>query len=87
MFVPPHNLGNLPSTTGNAQDQAFGTEKFRQNQAMFQKYTPVDGALKNKIITEVEPVFLSPLVDQLTGFRQVSDLTMLQHLFSRSGMI
>ena len=30
----------------------------------------------------VEPVFLSPLVDHLTGFGQVSTLTMLQHLFS-----
>ena len=30
----------------------------------------------------MEPVFLSPLVDQLTGFGQVSALTMLLHLFS-----
>ena len=30
----------------------------------------------------MEPVFLSPLVDQLTGFGPVSALTMLQHLFS-----
>ena len=38
--------------------------------------------LKKHIVTEVEPVFLYPRVDQLTGFRQVSALTMLQHLFS-----
>ena len=30
----------------------------------------------------VEPLFLSPLVDQLTGFRQVSALNILQHLLS-----
>ena len=35
----------------------------------------------------MEPVLLSPLVDQLTGFGQVSALTMLQHLFSRYGEI
>ena len=38
------------------------------------------GALKNQIVTEVQPVFLYPLVDQLTGYLQVSALTMLQHI-------
>ena len=71
----------------NAQEQALGTEKFRKNQALFRKYTAVDGALKNQIITTVELVFLSPLVEHLTGFRQVSSLTMLQHLFSSYGTI
>ena len=28
-----------------------------------------------------EPVFLSPLVDQMTGFGQVSALTMIKHIF------
>ena len=66
----------------NTQEQALGTEKLRQNQALFCKYTAVDGALKNHIVTAVEPVFLSPLVYHLTGFIQVSALTMIQHLFS-----
>ena len=39
--------------------------------------------MKKKIITAVEPVFLYPLVYQLTIFGQVSALTMLQNLFSR----
>ena len=42
----------------------------------------MDGAFKKQIFTAVEPVFLSPLVDQLTGFGQVSALTILQNLFS-----
>ena len=45
------------------------------------------GALKNQIGTAVEPVLLSPLVDQLTGFGQVSALAMIQHLFSSYGAI
>ena len=48
-FVLPHNPGNYPPTAGNSQDQALGTEKFRQNQAMFCKYTAVDGDLKIKL--------------------------------------
>ena len=67
---------------GNAKEQAMRTDKFKKNQVLVQKYTAVDGALKNQIATAVEPVFLSPLVDQLTGFGQVSALTIIQHLFS-----
>ena len=65
----------------------LGTEKLRQNQALFRKYTAVDGSSRKQIVTAVEPVFLSPLVDQLTIFGQVSALTIMQHLFSRYGVI
>ena len=81
-FVPHHKPGNYPHSMGSAQEQALRTEKFRQYQALFRKYTAVDGALKKQIVTAVEPVFLSPPVDELTRFGQVSALTMLQHLFS-----
>ena len=86
-FVPPHNPGDYPKEIGNVQEQAFGTEKIRQNQALFQKYTAVYGAFKNQIVMAVEPVLVSPLVDQTTGFGQMSALTMLQHLFSRDEAI
>ena len=79
--------GQLTPTMGNAQDQALGTENLRQNQVLFRKYTAVDGALKKKITTAVEPVFLSPMVDHLTEFGQVSALNMLQNLFSSYGTI
>ena len=81
-FVLPHNPGEYPQIMGSSQEQALGTEKFRQNQALFQKYTAMDRELKKHTVTALEPVFLSPLVDQLTGFGQVSAITMLQHLFS-----
>ena len=65
---------------GNAQEQALGTEKFGQNQELFCKYTAMDGSLKNHIVTTVETVFLSILVEHLAGFVQVSVITILQHL-------
>ena len=83
----PQNPRNYAPTTGKAQDQALGTEKFHQNQELFRKYTSVDGALKKQIITAVEPVLLSALVDQLTGLRQVSALTTIQNLFSSYDII
>ena len=39
------------------------------------------------MITTVELVFPSPLVNQPTGFGQVYALTMLHHLFFRYGKI
>ena len=86
-FVPPHNLCNYPQSMGSTQEQAFGTEKFRQNKVLFRKYTTMDGALKKQIVTAMEPLLLFPLVDQLTGFGKVSAITMLQHIFSNYKVI
>ena len=86
-FVPPNNLDNYPPRTGTTQEQALGTEKFRQNQELLKKYTAMDRAIKDKIVTAVEPVFLFPLVYQLTVFRQVSALTMRQNIFKSYGKI
>ena len=43
---PPHNMGDYPPTLDTAQEQAVGTECFKKNQALFRRYTAVDGALK-----------------------------------------
>ena len=87
VFVLSHNPGDYPQIMGSAQEQALGTEKIRPKQASFRKYIAVGGAFNKQIITSVEPVFLSPLVDQLTNFGQVTALTILQHIFSRYGEI
>ena len=79
--VPPHNPGDYPQSMGSDQEQAHGTENFGQNQALFCKYTAMDGSLKKHIFTSVEPVFLPPMVEQFTGLGQVTALTMLQHIF------
>ena len=76
-FVWPHNPGKYSQIMGSSQEQALVTENFRQNQALFRKYTAVDRFLNKHIFTSVGPVFLSPVVDQLTGLGQVTALTML----------
>ena len=43
--------------------------------------------MKKHIVTAEEPVFLSPLVDHITGFGQVSALTMMNNLFSNYRVI
>ena len=81
-FVPPYNPGNYLKTMGTAQEQALVNEIFLKNQAIFSKFTAVGKSIKKHIFTAMEPVFLSPPVDNLTGFGQVSEVTMLQHLFT-----
>ena len=39
------------------------------------------------MVAAVQPVFLYQLVEQLTGFEQVSILAMLQHMFTSYGAI
>ena len=86
-FVPPHNPSNYLPTVEIDQEQALVTENFRQNQALFRKYTSVDGAIKNQIVTAVQRVFLSQLLYRLTEFEQVTAFTMLHHVFKRYGAI
>ena len=81
-FVPSHNPRNHLQSIGNSKEQALRTEKFRQNQALFRKYTAVDGTFKNHIVAVVELVFVSTLVHQLTSSGQLYTLTMLQHPLS-----
>ena len=47
----------------------------------------MDRDIKKKIVAVVEPVFLSPLVEQLKVFGHVSALIMLQHQFTSYGEI
>ena len=86
VFVPPYNPGNYPLEITPRQwvppqEQAFGTEGLRQNQALFRRCTTVEGNIKKKTVTEVQQVFLSPIMEQMKGSGQLMAIKMLQHLF------
>ena len=70
IFVTTNNPRDYPKTMGTAQEQALRTKRLRQNQALFQCCTAIDRSTKNKIVTAVQPIFMSPLMDQFTGFGQ-----------------
>ena len=72
---------------GTAQEQALRTEWFQQNVVLFIICTAADGDLKKHIVTTVQSLFLSPLVDQLTSFVQATALQMIHHLFNSYGAI
>ena len=86
-FVPLHNPGNYSPTLWILQEKALGTEQFWQKQERFRRCTAVDWAPKNQIVTAVQPVLLSPLVDQLMGFRQVTLLEFIHNIFNSYGAI
>ena len=86
-FLSYHNHGNYPTTIGTNQEKYLRTKRFQQNQTLFRRCTALDRALKKQIVTAVQPVLLSPLVDHLTGFGQVTALQMLQHIFNSHGAI
>ena len=86
-FVSLYKPIDPPLTMRTAQEQALGTDNFRRNQALLKHCTAVDSAIKNKIVMMVQQVLLSPIVDQLTEFRQVTSLEMLQYLLRLYGAI
>ena len=64
-----------------AQEQALGTEGFRQNQVLFRCFTTTNEAIKKQIITSVEQIFFLPIKDQVTCFGQLTALEMMDHIF------
>ena len=52
---------------------------------ILQRCTAIYRVIKNKIIKVVQQVFLSPVMDQLTVFRQVTALEILQNIFRSYG--
>ena len=81
-FVPMHNSGDYPPTMGTSQEKVIRIERFQQNQALFRRCTTVDGALTNQIVMTVQVFSLYPLVDQLTGFRQMTAIQIIYNLFN-----
>ena len=71
----------LLAKDGNLSRARSQNQKFSTKPSASQKIHRCGRRSKNQVVTAVQPVFLSPLVDQLTRFGQVSALAGLQHLF------
>ena len=82
VFVPSHNPISYHPMMVTAQEQALRTERFKKNQYLFIRCTAVGVAIKKHIVTEMQPVLLSPMVDQLTGFVQMKSFQINQRLFN-----
>ena len=69
------------------QDQALRNERLQKNKALFRRYTAVYVVILKQIVMLVQPVLMSPLMDKLTGFRQVIAHQITQNLFNSYGTI
>ena len=58
-----------------------------KNQSVFRRCTAIDRVIKNRIVTAVQQVFLSPIMYQLTVLGRVKDLEILEHIFRLYGAI
>ena len=87
MFFPLHNLDGKMPKTGNTKEQKLRKGIFRKNQALFRRYIVIDRAIKEQPITLVEPVLISPIKDQQTGFGQVMAMKIMENLFRAYGEI
>ena len=72
----------LPTIYGNRPRGSARSLKVSTKPSVIQNIHRHGKSSKNQIVTVVQPVFLSALVDQLTGFVQVSIIAMLQHIFT-----
>ena len=86
-LFPPHNPVDFSPKMGTAQEQALGNERFGENQALFRRCTAIDGAIKKLIGTVVQQFFLLLIMDNMTGFRQVTAIEVMQNLFRSYGSI
>ena len=76
-FVPPHNPVNLRTNVSNRSRASAQKRKVLTKPSAIQKINRRGRIPKNRIIAAVQPVFLSPLVDQLTVFGHISAIAML----------
>jgi hypothetical protein len=74
---------------GGGTAEQISAEKYIWEEATndFKTYNTVQSALKKKIITVVEPMYIEILNDELVGFFNTTSRDMLDHLFISYGSI
>jgi len=88
-FVAPINPGPHPIQAPGATAAQIA-EANRIHDAtlrVWRQYQATDKALKQLLLQAVDPVYVQPLRNRLTGFATVSTRTILDHLYARYGRI
>ena len=88
-FVPPVNPGTGPAIPIAATASQI-TALMRQhatNLQLFKEYNGTDKALKQQVIGAVNSMYLRALAHRITGFANVTTLTMLKHLYKNYGRL
>jgi hypothetical protein len=88
LWVSPTSPGRAPANTdGTAAQISAACHIWEEDVKTFRTYTSVQQALKNKIISVFEPMYLDLLNDNMVGFANISARDILDHLFGTYGNI
>jgi hypothetical protein len=88
-FIPPKNLGAIPTIPYAATDSQFAT-LLREQKAetnLFKEYIAIDKALTQQVIATVDTMYLKTLRNRITGFATASTLELLTHLYTAYGRL
>jgi len=85
-FVPPLNPPLQPEQAASNTGPQI-TEANRMHLELFSTYQAVDRALRSLILAAVPHVYVNPLSHDITGFRNVSALTIMASIWERYGTI
>jgi hypothetical protein len=89
-WVNPSFPGRTPSLIeggGTAAQIIAAKHRWEEATTTLKTYNTVQSALKKKIITVVEPMYIEILNDDLVGFDNTTSRDMLDHLFLSYGSI
>jgi hypothetical protein len=82
LWVTSQAPGWAPATTdGTAAQISAARHQWEEDAQTYRTYTSVQQALKKKIISVFEPMYLDILNDNMVGYANVSEREMFDHLF------
>ena len=88
-FVPPVNPGANPVLPDGAT-AAFISELARQHAAslrIWREYLSTDKTLKQQLLAAIDDIYYRSLRNRITGYANVTTLTILRHLYDNYGNI
>jgi hypothetical protein len=88
LWTTPPAPGRTPANTdGTAARISADRHIWEEDVQTYRTYTSVQQALKKKIISVFEPMYLDTLNDNMVGYANISARYMLDHLFETYGNI
>jgi hypothetical protein len=88
LWVSPTAPGRAPGNTDGTSAQISAARHIRDEEVhTYHTYTFVQQAIKNRIITVFETMYLDVLNDDMVGFANISARAMIDHIFTTYGNI
>jgi hypothetical protein len=88
LWTTPQSPGRAPANTDGTEAQISAARHiWEEDVQTYRTCTSVQQALKKKIISVFEPIYVDILNDKMVGYANISERDMLDHLFETYGNI